>query len=145
MAVRPVKTRTSKQSRWNTLRQLKAKTGKRSGLEVQIASQLDAAKVEYAYEPDWIRFERPSRPAKYLPDFEIKKTKIIIEGKGRFVTADRQKHLLIKAQHPHLDIRFVFSDPNTRISKQSKTTYAMWCEKNGFAYAKLIVPKEWFV
>jgi N-acetylmuramoyl-L-alanine amidase len=33
---------------------------------------------------------------------------IIIESKGRFLTADRQKHLLIKQQHPQLDIRFVF-------------------------------------
>lgn len=121
----------------------KQKDGKRSGLETQVASQLDAAKVEYQYEPDWIKYEKPSRSAKYLPDFKLKNG-IIIETKGRFVTADRQKHLQIKACHPDLDIRFVFSNPQARISKISKTTYAMWCEKNGFKYAKLTVPKEWF-
>ncbi len=64
----------------------------------------------------------------------------MVETKGRFLTADRQKHILIKDQHPALDIRFVFSNPNTRISKQSKTTYAMWCETHGFLYAPKTIP-----
>ncbi len=130
-------------SHWHRYHKQRSKTGKRSGLEVQVASQLDAAKVEYQYEPGWITYEKPARPAKYLPDFKLKNG-IIIEVKGRFVTADRQKHLQIKQSHPDLDIRFVFSNPQQRISKQSKTTYAMWCEKHGFLYAKAVVPEEWF-
>jgi hypothetical protein len=50
---------------------------------------------------------------------------------------------LIKQQHPELDIRFVFSNSRSRISKQSKTTYADWCEKNGFMFADKSIPKEW--
>lgn len=69
--------------------------------------------------------------------------RIIIETKGRFVTADRQKHLMIKAQHPDLDIRFLFQNSRARISKTSKTTYADWCRKNGFLFADRIVPEEW--
>lgn len=133
----------SKAHHWAKFKTIKRTTGKRSGLEVAIAAQLDAAGVAYTYEPGWIHFTRPERPAKYLPDFAITETKIIIEGKGWFPTADRQKHLLIKAQRPTLDIRFVFCDPQARISKQSHTTYAMWCQKHGFQYAKLTIPKEW--
>ena len=128
---------------WNLWRHKpKQADGKRSGLETKVASQLDAEKVEYEYEPEWIPYERHTRAAKYLPDFKLKNG-IIIETKGRFETADRQKHLMIKASNPDLDIRFVFSNPHARISKQSQTTYAMWCEKNGFKYSKQIVPPGW--
>lgn len=129
-------------NRWQRYHQQRHKTGKRSGLEVQVASQLDAQQVEYQYEPGWITYEKPARSAKYLPDFRLKNG-IIIEVKGRFVTSDRQKHLQIKQSHPNLDIRFIFSNPQQRLSKQSQTTYAMWCEKHGFLYAKAVVPKEW--
>ena len=50
---------------------------------------------------------------------------------------------MVQQQHPDLDIRFVFSNPLTRISKKSKTTYAMWCEKHGFQYAKGLIPEAW--
>ena len=64
--------------------------------------------------------------------------------KGRFVLEDRKKHLLVKQQHPELDIRFVFSNSKNKINKKSKTTYADWCEKNGFKYADKVIPDEWF-
>ena len=51
--------------------------------------------------------------------------------------------ILVKQQHPELDIRFVFSNSRQKISKQSKTTYGMWCEKHGFLYADKTVPQEW--
>jgi hypothetical protein len=99
--------------------------------------------VEFDFEALTIKYEKPARVSKYTPDFRLLRNGIIVETKGRFVTADRQKHLLIKAQHPNLDIRFVFDNPNARISKQSRTTYAMWCEKYGFRYAKKSIPQEW--
>lgn len=118
------------------------KDGKRSGLESKVASQLDKAGVKYQYEKVKIKFEKPPKQTTYTPDFVLPNG-VIIEVKGWFKTADRTKHLLIKYQHPELDIRFVFSNPNQRIGKKSKTTYAMWCEKNGFKYAKESVPEEW--
>lgn len=116
--------------------------GYRSGLEEKVAAQLETAGISYGYEAQLLKYIKPARVSKYTPDF-ILSNGIIIETKGRFVTADRQKHILIKDQHPDLDIRFVFSNPNTRISKQSKTTYAMWCDKHGFRYAKALIPSEW--
>lgn len=116
--------------------------GYRSGLEEVVHRQLKDLGVNAEYETLKIEYEKPARKAKYTPDF-ILPNGIIIETKGRFVTADRQKHLLVKAQHPNLDIRFVFSNSKQKISKQSTTTYAMWCAKNGFLYADREVPEEW--
>ena len=99
--------------------------------------------VNFDFEKLKIEYEKPARKAKYTPDFRLLDNGIIVETKGRFMTADRQKHLLVKAQHPQHDIRFVFSNPNQRISKQSATNYAMWCEKHGFKFAKGSIPQAW--
>ncbi len=117
--------------------------GFRSGLEDVVADQIRSMGVEVAYESFKIRYSIPAREAKYTPDFRLPNG-IIIETKGRFMSDDRKKHLLVKAQHPELDIRFVFSNPNTRISKGSPTTYAKWCDTNGYKYAAKRIPKEWF-
>lgn len=116
--------------------------GYRSGLEEAIADDLTSKGVRFSFEKLKISYVKPEKTSRYTPDFELE-NKIIIETKGRFLTADRQKHLLIKAQHPDKDIRFVFSNPNSRISKQSQTTYADWCDKYGFQYAAKRVPDAW--
>lgn len=116
--------------------------GYRSGLEEKLAAQLSQAGVEVSYESMTIPYEKPASKHRYTPDFPLPNG-IIIESKGRFVTADRQKHLLIKKQHPDLDIRFVFSTSKARISKTSKTTYGDWCRKNGFLFADKMIPEEW--
>jgi len=112
-------------------------------LEVRIAAELETATGSpVPYESTTITYEKPAKKSRYTPDFRLPNG-IFVETKGRFVTADRQKHLAIQAQHPVYDIRFVFSNPNQRISKQSSTTYAMWCERHGFKYAKGSVPLAW--
>jgi hypothetical protein len=118
--------------------------GFRSGLEEHAAAQLEAAGVPFRYEhkDDRIEYVKPMKVSRYHPDFCLPNG-IIVETKGRFVTADRQKHLLIRDQHPDIDIRFVFSNPKQRISKQSATTYAMWCDKHQFEYAKGSIPEDW--
>jgi hypothetical protein len=124
------------------VRKLALSKGYRSGLEESIAAQLQAAGVEAEYEKAKVDYTTPAKKHTYTPDFELPNG-IIVETKGRFVTADRQKHLLVKAQHPELDIRFVFSNSRARISKTSATTYGAWCEKHGFAYADKKVPEAW--
>lgn len=117
--------------------------GYRSGLEDLIAKQLAELGIKFEYEPKdkKIEYIKPESKHKYTPDFVF--PKFIIESKGRFVTADRKKHKLIKEQHPEIEIRFIFSNSKTRISKQSKTTYADWCNHYGFKYADRVVPEEW--
>lgn len=126
-----------------TAKQVAAKYGFRSGLEERIAEQLDKAGVEYTYEKLKLDYVKPASKHVYTPDFVLANG-IIIETKGRFLLADRQKHILVKRHNPTLDIRFVFSNSNARISKASATTYAQWCIKNGFKYADKTIPEEWF-
>jgi Phage endonuclease I len=116
--------------------------GFRSGLEELNAKKLEKLGVDPKFETTKVSYVRPETSHKYTPDFPLSKT-IIIETKGRFVVADRQKHLLIKAQRPDLEVRFVFTRSKTPISKGSKTTYADWCDKNGFKYADKLIPVAW--
>lgn len=125
-----------------TVKQVAIKYGFRSGLEERIAEQLDKAGVEYTYEKLKLDYVKPASKHVYTPDFVLANG-IIIETKGRFLLADRQKHILVKRHNPTLDIRFVFSNSNARISKASTTTYAQWCIKNGFKYADKTIPEEW--
>lgn len=117
------------------------KYGYRSGLEDRISKQLKSLSVPVKYEEMKIKYAI-NEVRTYTPDFELPNG-IIIESKGRFTVADRKKHLLIKKQHPELDIRFVFSNSRAKINKGSKTTYGMWCDKHGFLYADKLIPEEW--
>ena len=78
----------------------------------------------------------------YTPDFVLDNN-IIIETKGIFDSEDRRKHLEIKKQHPHLDIRFVFSNSRSKLYKGAKTMYQEWCDKNNFKWAHRVIPEEW--
>lgn len=116
--------------------------GYRSGLEDKIAEQLVEAKVELKYETEKIKYVIPESSHTYTPDFKLPNG-IFVESKGRFMLDDQRKHLLIKEQHPELDIRFVFQNSKNKIRKGSKTTYADWCNKHGFIYADKLIPQSW--
>lgn len=103
---------------------------------------LDALSVVYEYEKHKIKFTQPPAARTYTPDFLLPNG-IFIETKGRFESDDRKKHLWVKEQHPELDIRFVFTNPNAKINKGSPTSYADWCTKNGFQYAAKSIPISW--
>jgi hypothetical protein len=133
-----MRTLTSKRQQFRGIRE-----GYRSGLEDLVAKQLHSLGIKFEYEPKdgKVEYTKPQSKHKYTPDFVF--AQFIVETKGRFTTADRKKHKLIKEQHPDIDIRFVFSNSNTRISKQSRTTYAQWCEHYGFKYADKLIPNDW--
>jgi len=120
------------------------KYGFKSGLEENISNQIASKGIEVKYESEKISYTIPASQHTYNPDFRLPNG-IIVETKGRFVAADRKKHQLVKEQHPELDIRFVFSNSKNKISKNSKTTYGMWSEKNGYKYADKEIPEEWFL
>jgi Phage endonuclease I len=80
-----------------------------SGLEAKVAEQiLGKLGVEPDFESEVIRYIQPAIERSYLPDFRLPNG-IYVETKGAFPVADRHRHLLIKEQHPDLDIRFVFT------------------------------------
>lgn len=117
------------------------KHGYRSGLEERVSKELEEAGVKYEYETQKIKY-RVEEDRTYTPDF-ILPSGIIVETKGRFTTADRKKHLLIQKQHPELDIRFVFQNSRAKLYKGAKSTYAQWCDRQGFMYADKSIPEEW--
>ena len=67
----------------------------RSGLEERTAKYLKKLKVKFTYEKIKIRWQ-DLRYRTYTPDFVLANG-IIVETKGRFITSDRQKHLMIKS------------------------------------------------
>jgi len=111
----------------------------RSGFEATLANQLKRGGVSFQYETLQLEY---TKTATYTPDF-ILPNGIIIEAKGLWTVEDRTKHLLVKAQHPHLDIRLVFMNAFNKIRKGSNTTYAAWCEKKNIQYANKTIPKSW--
>ena len=117
--------------------------GYRSGLEEDLDATLKKIGVDGQYEQHKIKYVKPETHHTYTPDFRLPNG-IFIETKGRFVAEDRKKHILIKSQHPELDIRFVFQNSRNKLRKGSKTTYADWCIKYGFLYADKDIPAEWF-
>jgi hypothetical protein len=132
---------------------LKLEPSYRSGLEKNIAEQLSSEGVSFEYEKLKLEYNVPARNAKYTPDFKV--GSIVIESKGAFgygpnrfsggdPAKERQKLLLIKAQHPELDLRIVFQRASTKIYKNSPTSYAKWATDNGFKWAdKGLIPPEW--
>ena len=126
-----------------SVRTLAMKNGYKSGLEDIVANQIASKGISVSYELEKIKYTIPLSHHTYTPDFKLPNG-IYVETKGRFMPDDRKKQLLVKAQRPELDIRFVFSSSNNKITKGSKTTYADWCIKNGFKYADKLIPESWF-
>ena len=117
--------------------------GYRSGLEEDIGLQLKEAGIKAEYEPFRIPYEVPVLSRHYTPDYVLPNG-IVIETKGRFTPEDRKKHIYIRDEYgPYLDLRFVFNNPNGKLRKGSKTSYADWCEKNGFLFAAKEIPIQW--
>jgi hypothetical protein len=103
-------------------------------VDLGIKIRYEEEKINYV----WLEYKT------YIPDF-ILPNGIILEVKGRFVLEDRKKHLFIKEQKPELDIRFIFDNPNSKLYKNGKMTYAKWCEKHKFLYCRRKdgIPEEW--
>jgi hypothetical protein len=127
-----------KKKKRSTYRNSHNSKGFRSGFEATLANQLKRGGVDFQYETLKLEYVKT---ATYTPDFII--GDIIIEAKGLWTVEDRKKHLLIREQHPHLDIRLVFQNASNKIRKGSNTTYACWCEKKGIKYANKQIPKSW--
>ena len=105
----------------------------KSGLEVKAWKILKKHIPRVKYEPDVITFLQPEKVRKYCPDFKIGRN-VYLEAKGKLDIATRQKMVWFKDMHPRITIIFLFMNPDNKITKRSKTTYAMWAEKEGFMW-----------
>jgi hypothetical protein len=130
---------------WRSKSKLRAnaiKHGYRSGFEHKVSDQLKENKIKFEYETTVIPYIKPETKHTYTIDFTLPNG-ILVETKGRWVIEDRKKHLLIKKQHPELDIRIVFMSGKTKIRKGSKTTYGMFCDKHDIQWAEKTIPESW--
>lgn len=133
----------------------KVKTRYRGGeFEENGAKQLAKAGVKVTYEGVRVPYTVPSRDANYVPDFQPDGTNIILEFKGHFgglgrdmkrrSAEERQKYILVRDQHPELDIRFVFQRASTPIYPRSPTSHGKWATDHGFRWSdKGIIPPAW--
>ena len=128
---------------WAGARRNGAATDTRSTIEGVAKVQLIASGYPFLHEGLTVPY-LPLRPErKYLPDFVLLTNGIIVETKGWFQTADRQKIKAVKEQYPDLDVRVVFERSASKIGKKSKTTYAAWCHALGIPYADKSIPAAW--
>lgn len=142
----------------------------RSKFEEKIAKQMDDAGVNYEYEQSTYTYNKKVRSAecgdcrskdvyqlhRYTVDFDVYVGHAAtfgfhIETKGIFSPSDRAKMLLMKEQHPKVEIRLVFQRDNKipvrgkQPRKKKPTSYTEWAKFHGFKYAVGEVPKEWLI
>lgn len=108
----------------------------RSGFEQKVTDVLRSEGVAHEYETLKLKYTIPASSHTYTPDV-ILSNGIIVETKGFFDADGFKKMVLVIAQNPDLDIRICFQQPNNKIRKGSKTTYAMKCDKLGIKWGTI--------
>jgi hypothetical protein len=109
---------------------------RRSKLEVQFEEILQSFDTTYEYEITKIHYIVPESKHTYTVDWTIING-VLIETKGYLSDhAERNKYILLKKQHPELDLRFVFANPQ-KLCGGMKTTHAEWATKNEFKWCSI--------
>ena len=117
--------------------------GFRSRLEEQISDLMTELKIDHDYEATKIPYQIEHF---YTPDFFLPNKHIYLEAKGYWRPEDRRKIKTVRKQHPDLDLRMVFQNPYQTISKNSKTTYAQYCERYKILWCSYHeLPLEWII
>jgi hypothetical protein len=113
----------------------------KSKLEEKVWAVLKKEFSAVKYEPQRFKFIQPEVERTYIPDFKTGRSNIFIEAKGKLDLETRKKMVWFKDSNPTIRIIFLFMNPDNKITKRSKTTYAMWATDNGFEW--LDFRKDW--
>ncbi len=113
----------------------------KSKLEEKVWSVLRKEFPTVKYEPQKFKFIQPEIERTYIPDFKTGRSNIFIEAKGKLDLETRKKMVWFRDSNPTIRIIFLFMNPDNKITKRSKTTYAMWATDNGFEW--LDFRKDW--
>ena len=113
----------------------------KSKLEEKVWATLKREYPTVKYEPQKFKFIQPEIERTYIPDFKTGRTSIFLEAKGKLDLETRKKMVWFKQSNPSIRIIFLFQNPDNKITKRSKTTYAMWATDNGFEW--LDFRKDW--
>ena len=112
--------------------------------EERVIDDLNVRDVPYMYEPEKLAYYVERH---YVPDLKL--GTMYVELKGYFRQDAQRKMKAVKAQHPELDIRFVFQNAASTIQGAkkrkdgSKMTCAEWADRNGFVWSEGTIPEEW--
>jgi len=113
----------------------------KSKLEEKVWAVLKKEFSAVKYEPQKFKFIQPEVERTYIPDFKTGRSNIFIEAKGKLDLETRKKMVWFRDSNPTVRIIFLFMNPDNKITKRSKTTYAMWATDNGFEW--LDFRKDW--
>ncbi len=113
----------------------------KSKLEEKVWATLKKEFPTVKYEPQRFKFIQPEIKRTYIPDFKTGRSNIFIEAKGKLDLETRKKMVWFRDSNPTVRIIFLFMNPDNKITKRSKTTYAMWATDNGFEW--LDFRKDW--
>lgn len=109
---------------------------RRSKLELRFEEILKDNKAEYDYEVTKIQYIVPESKHTYTVDWTLA-SGILLETKGYLSDyQERHKYVLLKQQHPDIDLRFVFDNPN-KLCGGMKMTHGKWAEKYNFPYCSV--------
>lgn len=113
--------------------------------EQRVIGKLEDCGVTYEYEPHKVKY---NVEREYVPDLKI--GDIYIELKGYFRQDAQRKMKAVKAQHPDMDIRFLFQKASSTLQGAkkrkdgTKMTCAEWADRYGFDWAEgETIPEEW--
>ena len=109
---------------------------RRSKLELKFEEIIKEFDVAYDYEVTKIPYTIPESNHNYTVDWTFING-LLVETKGYLSDhKERYKYVLLKQQHPDLDLRFVFDNPN-KLCGGTKMTHAKWAEKYNFPYCSI--------
>lgn len=122
----------------------------KSRYEFDIATNLKRQKVKFKYEDFAVPYFKNASKAEcmacgssdvgilghYTPDFHLSNG-IIIEGKGRFVAADRRKILSVLECNNDItrDVFRMLFMQNRKLSAKSVKYYGDWCDDHNITWA----------
>lgn len=111
-------------------------TKRRSKLEERLERIFLDNSISYQYEGDKINYLVPESKHTYLVDWTLPNG-LLLESKGYLSDlTERNKYILIKKQHPNIDLRFIFADPEKKCGGV-KMTHKEYAVKNGFKYCSI--------
>lgn len=124
----------------------KRKKLKKNKGEQAIAKQLEAAKVEFSFEPHSFKYKVP---ATYTPDFSLIKkdgSEMYLEIKGYHAGmatwCSKITHFV--RQNPEIDYRIIFLDAKKKFNKRYKSNMGDWASRKGIKWAgNGTIPEEW--
>ena len=109
---------------------------RRSKLELKFEEIIKEFDVAYDYEVTKIPYTIPESNHNYTVDWTFING-LLVETKGYLSDhKERYKYVLLKQQHPDLDLRFVFDNVN-KLCGGTKYTHGTWATKNGFKFCSI--------